>query len=102
MSKTKFICASCVLSFAFTNVQAQSFKNEELLKTFSGLLECDGSKNAEVICKENCTGDGIFLNGTCSNQSIWNKCLTICRKDWIEDCLKTATHHNLNGLPQCQ
>ena len=102
MFKRKFICAYCILSSALAATQTRAFKTDEILPAFHGLVECDGSKRAEIICKQNCTGDGLVLKGTCSDPSIWNQCLTICRKDWIENCAQTAANYNLQGLPYCQ
>ena len=102
MSKLKFVSVVCVIAFAFTSAQTQAFKTEEVLIAFSGLTLCDGSKKAEEVCKQYCKGDSFLKEKACSNQAIWDNCRTICRQDWIEDCITTAKKHNLEGLPRCQ
>jgi len=102
MPKLKFLCATCVVTLALSTTQTQAYKTEEVLAAFSGLPECDGSKNAEEVCNKHCKGDGVVMKGACREQSIWDLCRTICRKDWIEECSQTASKHNLQGLAQCQ
>lgn len=104
MSHIKFLIIGCAVILGATSAFAETPSLQETAAAFSGLIVCDGSKRAEKVCKTHCTGDHplLFIKGTCRDQTVWNYCLTVCRKDWIEDCAKTATKNNLTGLAQCQ
>ncbi len=104
MSKIDFLIIGCALTFGLASNSAKALSPQEAVAAFSGLVLCDGSQKAEKTCREKCTGDHpfLFVEGTCRDQTTWDYCRSICRKDWIEDCVRTATKHTLNGLAQCQ
>ena len=101
---TKFLIIGCAILLGTTPTFAKTLSPQEAKAAFAGLIPCDGSKKAEEACKMHCTGDHPLLltEGNCKDQKTWTYCLTHCRKDWIDDCAKTATKRNLSGLPQCQ
>ena len=76
MSKLKLICGCIVITFALSLAQLHANKTEEvlnkeeILKDFSKLPDCDGSKIAEELCKQNCTGDGLLTKGSCSEKDM--------------------------------
>lgn len=102
MKNSKNIFAYLTIANCIITNTAQANKIDEALMALPQLVECDGSKKAEDVCKQHCTADGILLEGTCGKQAIWYHCSTRCRQDWISDCAQTALKNNLEGLPKCQ
>jgi len=91
-----------------SNTDTQQAEIDAVLEKFGDLKRCDGSKRAENICKQYCTGEGtlwgIWDKGNCSHQEIWDKCRKTCRSDLLTECSTTATNkkNNLKGTADCK